>query len=211
MKSSIAIALLAFSSFTAFAGEVKIKMPVTGYYYKNNKEVKIDIPKLNKELNKLGLAGIPEVVTIGKNPAAFYKVIEKRAIAANEALGREMIFNVADNGYSEGHIHQWENVCYIGDITAMPELVNSLRGNFVYEDDGILAVGAGSRKEIYDESFKSRDGLKERFQGEYETNLKEINAWLGYKKTSKIALIMSDYGPQGDGTELIATEIPACK
>jgi len=211
MKKLIAIACFAMSSFQAFAGDVKINLPVRGYYFENNKEVVINIPKLNKELQKLGLAGIPEVVTLGKNPAAFYKVIEKRVIAANEALNREMIFNVADNGYSEGHLYQWENACYIGDITAIPALIESLLGNFVYEDDGILAIGAGSTKVIKDEAFKSRDGLKERFQGEYETNLKEINAWLGYKKTDKTAIVMSDLGQNGDGTELYLTKIPACK
>jgi hypothetical protein len=189
---------------------VTIDLPVTGYYFENNREVAVDVPKLNKELNQLGLDGIPEVVTMGKNPGAFHAVILKRVQAANEKLGRNMIFNVADDGYSEGHLYQWEKACYKGNIEAIPALIKSLRGNFLYEDESVLGIRAGAKEEILDDAFKSKSGLKERFGDEYENNERTINSWLNYKKTSKTALIMSDLGPNGDGTELYKTEIPPC-
>ncbi len=192
------------------AGSATIDLPVTGYYYENNREVPIDIPKLNKELNKLGLDGIPEVVTMGKNPGAFHAVIMKRVKAANEKLNREMVFNVADEHYSQGHVRQWEHACYKGTITGLVGLIESLRGNFLYQDESILGIRAGAGEKIFDPAFKSKAGIKKRFGDEYEPNETAIDAWLTYKKTSKTALVLSDLGEQGDGTELYATEIPPC-
>ena len=102
-------------------------------------------------------------------------------------------------------------LCYRDDISGIPDLIEKLRGNFLHREEGILAIGTGRTRSIYDEAFKSRQGLKERFEGEYETNIENINKWLNYSPKSKTALVMSDYGPQGDGTELEATEIPPCK
>lgn len=203
MKLSIALALL-LSSLGLSA--TKIEIPLEGHYYVNHREVKVNIKKLNKELSRLGLDGLPEVLVIGSNPKAFHKIIEKRVEAANEALNRDMNFNVVHDGY----IFRMQ-LCYRGNITDVPDLIAAMRGNFLHPDQGILAIGAGQRKVVNDEAFHSREGLKVRFDSEYEPNLPTINQWLGYKATSKKALVMSDYGPQGDGTELEATEIPPCQ
>ncbi len=202
---------LLLSASTAFAAKTTLELPLTGYYYLNNKEVKLNIPQLNKKLKAKGVAGLPEVIVIRSNPRAFHNLLTNRAQAASEALGQKLIFNVADEGYGENYLYNWENICYRGAITEVPQLINSMLGNFLNPDQGILAIGAGSKKEIFDDAFKSREGLKQRFDSEYETNLKDINMWLGYKANSKTALVMSDLGPQGDGTELYATQIPPCK
>jgi len=146
----------------------------------------------------------------GKNPEAYAKLLEKRVDAANEKLGREMHFNFYNQGSGETYIFKM-TLCYRGDISGIPGLIEKLRGNFLHPEEGILAIGAGQKKAVYDKAFKSRNGLKERFGDEYETNITNINKWLNYSSGSKTALVVSDYGPQGDGTELEVTEIPSCE
>ncbi len=205
MKLLFIIASLIVST-VASAAETKLEVKLESSYFVDNKEVLVDIPALNKELNAIGLAGLPELVIISKNPKAYAAVIEKRIAAANEALGRDMRFNLIDDGY----IYNLR-LCYRGPIAGVPALIEAMLGNFLREDQGILAIAAGDQRVINDEAFHSRDGLKERFDGLLETHRKEISKWLKYKKTSTTVLVMSDYGPQGDGTELEATEIPLCK
>lgn len=196
-------------SVVSLAG-TKLEIPLEGFYFTDHKEVKVNVPKLNQELKKRGLAGLPEVVVVGENPEAFWKVIQKRIRAANEALGREMHFNLYDDGYGEGTLYKM-TVCYRGNLTDVPDVIDSMLGNFLDPDQGILAMAAGKKKVIRDEAFKSRAGLKKRFDSEYETNLANIDRWLDYDAKSDTAVVMSDYGPQGDGTELELTEIPPCE
>ncbi len=184
----------------------RLEIPLEGQYYVNNKEIKVDILKLNKELNRRGLDGLPEVVVINKKPAPYWKLIVKRVIAANAALKREMSFNLVDYR----NIYEL-SICYRGNIEDVPALIDAMNGNFLSEYQGILAIGAGKKKVIHDETFKSRAGLKKRFDVHYEGNLEQINRWLEYDSKSKTALVMSDYGQNGDGTELEVTEITPCK
>jgi hypothetical protein len=110
----------------------------------------------------------------------------------------------------EGHIYEL-SICYRGQVEDVPALIQAMVGNFLNAEQGILAIAAGKKKLIEDESFKSRSGLKERFGDEYEGRLTTINQWLNYDSKSKTAIVMSDFGPQGDGTELKLSKIPPCK
>ena len=203
------LALILFNTL-AFA-KVSLEVPVVGYRWINHKSQNISVAKMNKELAKLGLDGIPEVVTVSQNPERFYKVLERRFEAAKERLQWDMHFNIWADGTGDNYLYKWENVCYRGEITEVPALIKSMQGNFLNQDEGLLAFGAGPKKVIEDEAFKSSEGLKERFDSEYENLEAEIDQWLNYSSKSKTVLVMSDYGPQGDGTELEVTEIPPCK
>jgi len=207
------LALIIFLASTAsFADDTKLELKSEGYYYpRKNHQVKIKFTKLNKELNKLGLDGLPEtVVMTGENPEAYAKLLAKRVDAANEKLGREMHFNFYNQGSGETYLYEM-TLCYRGDITGIPKLIEKLRGNFLHPEEGLLAIATGTKKTIIDKAFKSAAGLKERFGDEFELNRENIDKWLDYSSESDTALVMSDYGPQGDGTELEATEIPPCE
>jgi len=207
MKVTLFSMILSAFSF----GTTRLEFKLEGYYFpQKNKMTKVNVPALNKQLKKLGLDGLPEIITVGENPEAYWRVLKDRIEAANKALDREMHFNFDHDGHGNGYFYQhaW---CYRGDITGIPDRIQTMLRNFLEEEQGILAIGAGSKKVIYDDSFKSREGLKRRFEGEYQTNIENINKWLNYKKSSDTALVMSDYGPQGDGTELEATNVPPCK
>lgn len=192
------------------AAVTKIELKIGAYEFANRSIKRVDIAMLNKALKDKGLDGIPEVAEIGSNPKAFWKLLDNRLKAANSALGRDIHFDHYDDRYGGGHIYDME-LCYKGPLEGVPEQVERMRGNFMNDEESVLAMAAGSKKIIIDDAFKSRQGLKDRFEDEYTTNLAEINSWLNYPRTSNKALIMSDYGVQGDGTELRATEVPACK
>ena len=202
--------LAGFASSVSYGAATKLEIPLTGYYFVNNKEMTLNITKLNSELHKIGLDGLPESIVIGPNPKAFWNVIMNRLEVANKALGREMRLGIYDDNYGEGYIYKM-TMCYRGDLAGVPKLIESMNGNFLNPNQGILAIAAGNTKVILDDAFKSRDGLKERFDSEYESNLRNINKWLKYDAKSLTAIVMSDYGEQGDGTELELTAIPPCK
>ncbi|MBI3535002.1 MAG: hypothetical protein HY072_05905 [Deltaproteobacteria bacterium] len=197
-------------SVSAYAAGTKLEISVEGYYFDDNKEFVVDIQKLNIELNHKGLDGLPETAVVGENPKAYWNVLTKRVEAANKALNCEMHFNIYDDGYGEGEIYKL-TMCYRGAMSGVTKLIKTMYGNFLNPNQSVLAIACGNKKSISDKAFKSREGLKKRFGVNYKANLTNINKWLKYNKNDNTVLIMSDYGSDGDGSELEATYIPPCE
>jgi len=201
---------IALISTSGFAAETTLEFPLTGYYFENNKEIKIKVSKLNKELNQANLDGLPETVVVGGDPAPYWKLLLKRIRAGNEKLGREMHFYFYDSDYGEGAIYKLA-LCYRGKISDVPALIESMNENFLNPDQGILAIAAGKKKVINDKAFKSEKALRSRFGDDYQAVEESAKKWLNYDEKSDVALVMSDYGGNGDGTELEVNEIMPCK
>ncbi len=183
-----------------------LEYALEGEYYdkENNTYKKVDVQELNKTLKSLGLDGLPEKIRVGKNPKPYWDLLDKRIGAANKALSKEMDFNIQD-----GYIHHFNSTCYRGEASEIPNILKGLVGNFLLEDEGPLAIRYGKKQKIYSDVFKSEKALKETYK--FGSAPGAVKQWLTYKTNSDVVLVMSDLGPQGDGTELFATDIKKCE
>ncbi len=179
-----------------------LEFDLTGVFYKNNRELQIDVPKLNRSLAKKGLDGLPEKIVVGKNAKAYGKLLLNRIEAANKGATEELRF-VIDNGY----LYEYPPICYRGDATDVPAIMNGMLDTFLNSEQGILALRYGKETIIHDDRFKSKASLNEAFEG----GNNETKAWLNFDQHSRSVLVMSDLGPQGDGTELYTTYIKPCR
>lgn len=189
---------------TLFAVEkTTVEFALTGVTYVNNKEVKLDIAKLNKTLAKQGLEGLPEIIVVSQNAKAYWRVLMKRIEAANKVAATEMTFPI-----NSGYYYEFPELCYRGKTEEVVGVLDGMLGSFLNDGQGVMAYRHGETQVVRVDDFKSEKALKDRYGDENEN---EVKAWLKYKKTSKSVLVMSDLGAQGDGTELYATSVKPCK
>ncbi|MBY0472584.1 hypothetical protein K2X30_15575 [bacterium] len=187
---------------SAHAADTTVEFPLTGHYYKKNREFRIDVPKLNRTLNKQNLDGLPELVVVSESAAPYGKLLLKRIAEANKVLPEKQLF-VIDQGY----LHEYPKMCYRGEISNVPTIIQAMLGTFLTDEQNILAMRWKKKTLIHSDVFKSPTQLKDTYGDESD----EVRAWLDFDSDSDTVLIMSDLGPQGDGTELYETAIQPCK
>ena len=185
------------------AEETTIEFPFAAYTFVNNKEVKLTAAKLNAKLKESDLDGVPATIIVKPGVEKYWRVIMKRLEAGNKVLPTEV-----RSALESGYLYEFPKMCYRGDVNGVPILIKAMLNNFLNADQGVLAIKYGAKKIVRSDEFKSEAALRKYHDG---SNAGEIKAWLSYAEDSDKVLIMSNLGPQGDGTELYATYIAPCK
>ncbi|MBI1859865.1 MAG: hypothetical protein HYR96_02980 [Deltaproteobacteria bacterium] len=206
MKNSMLLLAL-FLCVGASARETTVEFNLTGVtFVRKNRELPLKMVNVNKKLKKKGLDGLPSWLAVNKNAIAYWKILMKRVEDANKAgiYKSELLFTI-DHGY----FYQYPPMCYRGKIEeVVPVIDGMMKDNFLTSEQGIFAIRWGSQTDIRDDSFKSEKAINEYFDG---MNEEEIAEWVNFDKRSKNVLVMSNLGPQGDGTDLYATTIKPCR
>ncbi len=185
----------------ASANATTLEFDVTGVYYIKNRQHKIDVEKFNASLKKLNLDGIPQRAVVNERAGPFGKLLINRIEAAEKALGQEYHFVI-----EYGYFYEFPTICYRGQNSDVPAILEAMTGTFLSDEQGILAIRYKDKTLITDDNFSSAAKLNEAYEGGND----ETEIWLNYDKRKDDVLVMSNLGPQGDGTELYATFIKAC-
>ena len=202
--------LLALSlCLTAFARETTLEFDLTGKVFVNhNRVLNLKIANVNKRLHAKGIDGLPERLAVTKNAAAYWRILMDRIEAGNKAQAykTEMHFDI-----NSGYFYEFPAICYRGKTEDVSVIIDAMmKDNFLNSEQGLLAMRWGTHKDVRSDQFKSDEGLREYYQQWGDENENEIKSWVKYNTKSENVLIMSDLGPQGDGTELYATVIKPC-
>ncbi|HVJ65021.1 MAG TPA: hypothetical protein VM901_07185 [Bdellovibrionota bacterium] len=219
MKFLSMLVTLALAASSAWAADTTLEFDLTG-----DTVTEINIDKLNAQLKDKGLEGLPHrVVVTAKGERAYWRVLSQRIDAAREAglLGEYDNF-VIENGY----LHEYPEICYRGNIEDVPEILEAMHTvtdkeqkdgggyrSFLHVDSGLLGVAWSDQKKALAEFMESSEkvdqhyGVDEDGGGEVPDAVNEFFRW----KTKTYALVVTDLGPQGDGTEAYATVIKPCK
>jgi len=205
MKKVAVLALLASTaiSMASIAEKTTLEFELQAITYVNNREVKVNIADLNRTLEQRGLSGLPEIVIVSENAKPYWKVLMKRIEDANRVVETQMLFSI-----NSGYLYEYPAVCYRGAISGVVKVIDGMSDNFLTSEQGILAIRYGKTKIIRSDEFKSEKKLRAYYEGNAD---EEVNAWLDFDEISKSVLVMSNLGPQGDGTELYATKIKPCE
>jgi hypothetical protein len=168
----------------------------------------ISITKLNKKLAAKGLEGLPEKIVVSKTDVPYMKLIEKRVDAVNEAFKDTYLYFNGTNSY----MHDMEDMCYRGKPSEVKAIITALRGTLFQEDQGLYAVRYLDKKSIFAGMSKIFfENNAEMRQGYEENGNTAITEWDNFDTSSDTVAVISDLGPEGDGTELYLTEIKRCK
>lgn len=193
-----------FMASLGFGAErTTIEFPFAAYTFVNHKEVKLTAAKLNAKLKEHDLDGIPATIVVTEGAAKYWRVIMKRLEAGNQVLPTEVLTPL-----NSGYFYEYPRMCYRGDIDEVPGILKAMRNNFLNGDQAVLALKYGAKSLVRSDEFKSKAALLKYHDG---NNAAEVKAWLEYDEASDKVLVMSNLGPQGDGTELYATFIGPCK
>jgi len=217
MKIRHLLVLSTLISASAFAATTTLEFALAGQYEND----KIDIVKLNKKLKAKGLDGLPEIIKIsatGQN--AYHKVLTKRIDAARKAglLSEDQTLNV-----EAAYLYEYPEICFRGDIKGVPAIVKAMADSgtgkswdaFLNIDAGINGFAIGNQKVDVADFLKSEKAMNEYYgveEGEDNSDYipSEVIEFLNWKQKDQVYVI-TDLGPQGDGTEMYGTTIKACK
>jgi hypothetical protein len=203
MKNLI-FGLCLLSSFSALAGEAQIRVSLIAQEYtKDWKDIKLS--NLNPLLKKKNLAPFADSIVLGKNDGKKWTAILDQITAANKALGRKI--EVEDGGFYLDH--RTPPFCYLGDGTGLEKTLEGLRDTFFAESMGIPGWRLGTKKVKFGGEWGPEG--KDWMEQHTEENPNEVKAWMKYNTKSDAVLLLTDYGPQGDGMELFATLVQRCK
>lgn len=198
----ISVSLL---SARAFSAVTTLEFNLTGDVYRGSSSVALDVKSLNRELGKKKLAPLPEKLVWSKYSNRQWSRLISQIRRARKALRKDI-----DITPDRGYLYEFPTICYRGNAAEVPEIVESLMGTVLHSDQEIQAYKLGATKVIHiGNGFFENN--KERHRLMRENNPEQVKLWINYKKSSDTVLVLSDYGPQGDGTELTATEIKKCQ
>lgn len=198
------LAAVLASGFLAQASEPNaLQVSLMGREFRSSAWVNIQLTTLNKKLKKQELPQFEKSIVLKKNDGKKYLKILEQVRVANKALGRKI--EMIDHGY----FYQLPETCYTGETSAVIDTINGLRDGVFHTDMGISAIRYGKIKVLFYEGQTIDDNAEVRAIHE-QNNPEAVAAWDHYKKKSDDVLVLSDFGPQGDGTELTATLIKRC-
>ncbi len=152
------------------------------------------------------MMGLKKIIFIGLGCCLFF------ANQTKSDSGSKFLFTTEEK-YADvlsPYLYQLESICYIGEMGEVPYSLRALLEEEKLErDQGIVAIRYGQSKVISfeDEFFETSEEWME-FQ--MEENPKVVEAWKSYDTSSKEVLVISNLGPEGDGTELYLTIMPPC-
>jgi hypothetical protein len=179
-----------------------LEFKFTGTYYVKDKERSLDLALINKKLRARNLKELPEKVTIGFTSGKLWDDLMARIEAAQELWPQELHMLI-DRAY----LYEMPEICYHGSPARVMRLIEKMSGKFFHGDQGYFAIRYGHTKTILDpENFAEDSKLNERFPDREDI----VDEWLNYNPLSSDVLILSNLGPQGDGTEVYSTRIRRC-
>lgn len=190
---------------TAAAAQTTIEFKLTGEVHRSQASTKLDVTSVNQQLKKLKSPQFPEVLVWGKNSQRAWEKLIGGLKTANKALKLDIEL-IAEQGY----FYEFPAICYRGKASEVPEVIESLMGTVFHPDQDISAVKFGAVKIVHNPATFFETNSK-RMKLLRRANPKDMKKWFSYSRGSSSVLVLSDFGPQGDGSELIATEISRCK
>jgi len=215
VQSLLAIGSL-FSAF-AQAANTTFEFSLEGRY----EDDRISIVQLNKQLKEKGLDGLPEIIKISaEGQLAYHRVLTNRIEAAREAglLTEGQQLNI-----EASYLFEYSEICFRGNIMDVPVILKAMADSgtgksweaFLNIDAGINGFAIGTQKFDVADFLKSEEAMNEYYgveAGEDSSDYipSEITKFLNWKKKDQVYVI-TDLGPQGDGTEMYGTIIKRCK
>ncbi len=205
------IVFLIQNALAASPMRTTIEFKLMGEEFLKDDSKNIVLSSLNPALKKKGLPGFATVGVFSKSDQAYWLKLQKQVETSAKALNRDIRL---DEGYGL-YIHQTPTMCYRGSTNQVPKVIQALMGSVFHQDQGIQAFRFKDKKIIVDQYqfIEVSDAEKSKENREnYETNAPDdVKVWDDYDVSSDDVLVMSDLGPQGDGTELNATLIKRCE
>lgn len=203
MKNLLA-SLLLLSSFSVVAADSLVVTLTARQYSEVNGWKVIKLPSLNAKLKKAGLAEFPATVTLTKKDGDVWMKYVDLLETANEKLKAKYEILPDDN------LIYGSAICYNGATAGVLKTIEGLRGSMIHEDMGIYGYRMGKKVKI---TFPGNDFLDVPEMREMLTNDNpyEVRTWDNYDTSSDDVLLATNYGQQGDGTEMNVTVIKRCK
>lgn len=204
MKNFISTILL-LSSFSAFAVTDSLVVPLTARFLLPTDGWKtIKLTSLNAKLKKAGLPLFPEKVTLTKNDGKVWMKYVEMVETVNKKFNTDLEILPDDNLIRES------TMCYLGTSAGVIKTLAGLTGTMIDEDMGIYGYRIGKKVEITypDNDFLDVPDRREDLTAE---NPREVKMWDNYNTKSSNVLLATNYGPQGDGTEMNITLVKPCK
>ena len=180
-----------------------LEFELTATYYKGNKEVPVSIQDINGALKaKKAKFSLPTIVKVTKSDRRTkLSTLQKQLDAASELTGIDLLFST-NSGF-----HSYPAICYRGPAAGVEGLLNDLQA--VFFEDEFLAIRYKNQKHVILDEFNGDEKeLSDYYDG---TEDDEIGQWVNFNEKSDSVLVMSNLGPNGDGTELYAKEIKPCR
>lgn len=180
-------------------GTTQIEFPLTVTELIAHKVVAVPMSSLNLDLSAHQMEKFPERAVFGKKDRALAKAIQERLDNVGKTLQRKLyLYSYGTLGYYLHHVPQ--PFCYRGKASEVLTVIRALMGVVFNENEGFLGVRYGKTKKFltHEQDFGQRSD-------------QEAAVWDNYDTTSNAVLLMSDLGPEGDGTELYSLLIPSCQ
>ena len=137
------------------------------------------------------------------DPTAYQKTLRENLENAKAIIPQE-IFSPILSGY----YYEYPEMCYRGQPNEATRILQSMLGNFLTPEQGMIAIRYGKTIKILWNDFESDPEVRQNYIENGNEDL--LQAWDDYDKNSDDIVVLSDLGPQGDGTELYRTEIKRC-
>ncbi|MDH4466471.1 MAG: hypothetical protein QE271_00315 [Bacteriovoracaceae bacterium] len=209
MFRKLCLPFFLISTFTQ-AETSSIEFTLTGREVINHAYQEIKMASLNPELKKKNLPPFDKKLVFKKDESkkvvqAKIETIVKNLENFNQAFGRKTELYVWN-----AYFYELPKLCYRGKIEDVKTITEQLMGTLLHPDQGIQGIKYLDKKFItYPEEFfeNNIDSRANYIDNGYR---RAIGAWENFDSKSEKVLILSDYGPQGDGTELTATQISRC-
>lgn len=207
MKSFIASSMV-LASFQAFAFPVTttIEFELTAETYTASSKKEFSLASLNKKLKAAGVKEFPKTQAFGMDSQKTWDGLMKQVKAANKALKMEL-----HPIFEKGYFYEFPTMCYRGEAEDVQYVIRAMMENVLHGDQNIDGIRARDSKWIHwmSEFFETNEEMREAQMD--NGNEVEMKMWDEYDIKSQTVLVISGYGPQGDGTEMTATEIKPCK
>ena len=167
---------------------------------------RVRLADLNRELEGR-LPAFPDRVSVGPTATDVIPDLRAQIERAGELLGRQFHFEFGANP------DQYQGLCYRGELSLVPLAIHAHRGGLIDADLGVQAERYRNRAIVYlDRShFEGEADSWADWQRDSNGNEAAIETWEEFSPSSDAYLLMSDYGQNGDGLELVSTHIPRCR
>jgi hypothetical protein len=165
----------------------------------------VDVAAINVALANEGLPPLPATLTLGARDDRAFMALEATLAELNARAERAI--EIAQHWDPS----EYRGLCYQGPIDEVERVIEGLYGSLFSNHMGIQGVRHGATKRLYvmDHWDLSEAEWMEMMRD--AGNDADIDDWHDFDTASDDFLIMTDGGPDGDGTELFAVTIPPCR
>lgn len=202
MKLSSGLGLL-FLSVNAFsASSITINLDARDLSPKDGWKV-IKLSSLNPQLKKLNLPPFAEKVTLTAKDGKVWEKLKLQVETASKVLKKELEI------LPDGNFVWGATMCYSGPVLDVFKTFKGLTGTMIDSDMGIYGYRIGMKTVFtFEDEFLDNEDRRAEFA---ENSPTEVKAWDKYNTKSETLLLATNYGPEGDGTELNLMYVTKCK